>query len=110
MADTMSPDSPLEIRVTVTNKGAVAGIETVQLYVRDVSGEVVRPVKELKDFLRIELQTGESREISFTLSESQLRYHHSDLSIGSDPGEFRIYVGPNSRDTLEAAFHLLAQV
>ncbi|MNM02564.1 Periplasmic beta-glucosidase precursor [compost metagenome] len=110
MADTMSPDSPLEIRVTVTNKGAVAGTETVQLYVRDVSGEVVRPVKELKDFIRIELQTGESREISFTLSESQLRYHHSDLSIGSDPGEFRIYVGPNSRNTLEAAFHLLAQV
>ncbi|MEO3946473.1 glycoside hydrolase family 3 N-terminal domain-containing protein [Gorillibacterium sp. CAU 1737] len=106
-SDRMTKEEPLTVQVTVTNTGQRAGIETVQLYVRDLSGEVVRPVRELKAFTRLSLQPGESGTAVFTLHEEQLRYHHSDLSFTSDPGAFRLYAGPNSRDTQEVAFQLI---
>ncbi|KMM36846.1 glycoside hydrolase family 3 N-terminal domain-containing protein [Guptibacillus hwajinpoensis] len=96
----------LEVRVTVKNTG-VEGEEVVQLYVRDIAGDVVRPMKELKDFKKILLRRGEEKEVSFTLSEEQLRYHHSDLSFESDPGAFVAYVGSNSRDVIELPFQLV---
>ncbi|MDO7906911.1 beta-glucosidase BglX [Paenibacillus sp. JX-17] len=104
--DIMTGDEPLRLSVTVTNTGANAGEETVQLYVRDLSGDVVRPVKELKDYAKITLQPGESREVTFTLNEPQLRYYHADLSHRSDPGRFVVSVGPNSRDTADLPFQL----
>ncbi|MNI79662.1 Periplasmic beta-glucosidase precursor [compost metagenome] len=82
-------------------------METVQLYVRDVTGEVVRPMRELKDYLKLELAPGETGTATFTLCEAQLRYHHSDLSYRSDKGTFHVYVGPNSRDTQESNFKLV---
>lgn len=106
-ADTMTPDAPLTLTVRVTNTGAVAGVETVQLYVRDVSGEVVRPVKELKGFRQLELQPGESAVVAFELDERQLRYYHSDLSHASDAGAFVAMVGPNSRDVASLPFTLV---
>ncbi|AIQ46913.1 glycosyl hydrolase family 3 [Paenibacillus sp. FSL R7-0273] len=105
--DTLAADQPLEVKVTLTNTGSVTGTETVQLYVRDISGEVVRPVKELKAFRQIGLAPGESAEVAFRIGEEQLRYHHSDLSVVSDSGRFNVYVGPNSRDVLSAGFTLL---
>ncbi|WP_379152975.1 beta-glucosidase BglX [Paenibacillus sp. sgz5001063] len=106
-SDRMTADRPLEAKVTVTNTGSLAGTETVQLYIRDMSGETVRPVKELKDFRQIQLSPGESKEVVFHIEESQLRYHHSDLSYTSDPGQFTVYVGSSSRDTQSAMFRLL---
>ncbi len=102
----MTEKSPLTISVNVTNTGERAGIETVQLYVRDVSGEVVRPVRELKGFVRLELAPGERGTAVFTLNEEQLRYHHTDLSFKSDPGRFEVFVGRNSQDTLNDSFIL----
>ncbi|NIR00133.1 MAG: hypothetical protein GTN78_08000, partial [Gemmatimonadales bacterium] len=58
----------LAASVTVTNNGAVAAEEVVQLYVRDMVGSLTRPVKELKDFKRVRLEPGESTEVSFSLS------------------------------------------
>ncbi|MFC5531275.1 beta-glucosidase BglX [Cohnella yongneupensis] len=106
-SDTMTPDQSLSVSVRVTNTGAVAGEETVQLYVRDMSGEVVRPVKELKAFRKVALQPGESEEVVFELNESQLRYYHSDLSHASDAGAFLAFVGPNSRDNASLPFRLV---
>lgn len=106
-SDTMKDNQPLEVKVTVTNTGSRAGTETVQLYVRDISGEVVRPVKELKDFRQLELAPHESAEVAFRLEEQQLRYHHSDLTVASDSGQFNVYVGGSSRDVLSAGFRLL---
>lgn len=106
-SDTMTNNQPLEVKVTVTNTGSRAGTETVQLYVRDISGEVVRPVKELKDFRQLELAPHESAEVAFRLEEQQLRYHHSDLTVASDSGQFNVYVGGSSRDVLSAGFRLL---
>ncbi|WP_245363240.1 beta-glucosidase BglX [Cohnella thailandensis] len=105
-SDTMTPEQPLTIAVRVTNAGSVAGIETVQLYVRDISGEVVRPVKELKAFRQVTLQPGESQVVSFELREEQLRYYHSDLSHSSDAGAFHAFVGSSSRDNACLPFRL----
>jgi len=103
----MSAGQPLTIQVSVTNTGDRAGVETVQLYVRDVSGEVVRPMRELKGYMKLHLDAGESGTAAFTLTEEQLRYHHSDLSYRSDKGAFHVFVGPNSRDVQEGSFRLV---
>ncbi|WP_054956816.1 glycoside hydrolase family 3 N-terminal domain-containing protein [Paenibacillus dakarensis] len=103
----MSAEQPLKVSVTVTNTGTRTGIETVQLYIRDITGEVVRPLRELKGFEQIKLEPGESRTVTFTVSEEMLRYYHSDLSYSSDPGRFHVFVGPNSRDTLQGSFELV---
>ncbi|WP_239617636.1 beta-glucosidase BglX [Cohnella mopanensis] len=106
-SNVMTQDEPLKVTVTLTNTGSVAGVETVQLYVRDLSGEVVRPVKELKDFRKVALQPGESRKLEFEISESQLRYYHSDLVHDSDAGAFIAYIGPNSKRNTELPFKLV---
>lgn len=103
----ITANQPLQVSVNVTNTGDRAGIETVQLYIRDVAGEVVRPMRELKGFVRLELAPGESADAVFTITEEQLRYHHSDLTQASDPGTFQVFVGPNSRDTLVKSFRLV---
>ncbi|GGH10553.1 glycoside hydrolase family 3 N-terminal domain-containing protein [Paenibacillus segetis] len=103
---TMTEEQPLTIKVRVTNTGNRKGEELVQLYVRDLSGEVVRPVKELKAFRRIILEPGESQEVTFTLAEEQLRYHHSNLEFKSDSGDFFAFIGGNSRDVTELKFTL----
>ncbi|NGZ75986.1 glycoside hydrolase family 3 N-terminal domain-containing protein [Saccharibacillus alkalitolerans] len=106
-SDKMTPDSPIAISVNVTNTGSRAGTETVQLYVRDIAGDVVRPVRELKGFVKLDLAPGESGTAVFTLNEEQLRYHHSDLSFKSDPGRFDVFVGRSSADTLNGSFTLI---
>jgi beta-glucosidase len=104
--ETMTEDEPLDISIKLSNDGPVAGEEVVQLYIRDHSGEVIRPVKELKDFRKISLEPGETADVTFTLREDQLRYHHSDLHYMSDPGMFTVYIGRNSKDTKEHTFKL----
>lgn len=106
-AATMSASKPLTVSVTVENTGKLAGEEIVQLYVRDVAGEVVRPMKELKGFKKVALKPGEKVTVEFEINEEQLRYHHADLTFKSDPGKFIAFVGPNSRDTVEMAFELV---
>lgn len=104
--ETMTEEQSLDVSIQVTNDGPVAGEEVVQLYIRDHSGEVIRPVKELKDFKKISLEPGETADVSFTISEDQLRYHHSDLQYKSDSGTFTVYIGRNSKDVMEQTFKL----
>ncbi|WP_370295776.1 glycoside hydrolase family 3 N-terminal domain-containing protein [Rossellomorea marisflavi] len=101
--DVLIPGSSLSISVPVTNTGDQAGEEVVQLYIRDMAGEVVRPVKELKGFEKVALRPGEAKQVTFTIEEELLRYHHRSLEYKSDSGAFMVFVGPNSRDaqTLE---------
>jgi beta-glucosidase len=103
----MKAGESLTVQVKVTNTGERDGVETVQLYIRDVAAEVVRPLRELKGFEKLALAPGESGIATFTLTEEQLRYHHSDLSFTSDPGTFQVFVGSNCRDTLSGSFKLI---
>ncbi|GEK88462.1 beta-glucosidase [Alkalibacterium putridalgicola] len=92
----LKDDEALEVTVTVTNSGPVRGKEVVQLYVRDLIGEVVRPERELKGFEKITLDSGESTEVTFKLTRDMLSYVHSDLSVSADEGEFEVFAGGNS--------------
>ncbi|MDX9748808.1 MAG: glycoside hydrolase family 3 N-terminal domain-containing protein [Paludibacter sp.] len=102
----LTADGQLKASVTVTNSGAYDGVEIVQWYVRDLVGSVTRPVKELKGFNRIELKAGESKVVEFLLTSAQLAFYRKDMSFGTEPGDFKLFVGGNSRDVLEAPFVL----
>lgn len=93
--------------VTVTNTGSKTGKEVVQLYIRDLVGTSTRPVKELKGFQKIELKAGESKNVSFDITVDDLKYYNYDLKYVAEPGDFRVFIGGNSRDVKEANFKLL---
>ena len=96
----------VDVSVTVTNTGDVAGEEVVQLYIRDMSADISRPVKELKGFQKIRLEKGQSKIVSFRLSEKDLSYWNRDLKFKADAGTFKVFVGGNSRDVQEMSFEL----
>ncbi|WP_375179231.1 glycoside hydrolase family 3 N-terminal domain-containing protein [Enterococcus rotai] len=93
--------------VTIENQSERTGQETVQLYIRDQVGEVVRPVKELKGFEKVTIKAHEKKTVQFTISEELLRYVHSDQAFTSDAGTFDIMIGANSRDVQTTTFKLL---
>jgi beta-glucosidase len=96
----------LTISCTVKNTGSIAGEEVVQLYLRDIVGSVTRPVKELKGFQKIMLAPGESKDVQFTISTADLSFYKRDMTFGTEPGKFLVFVGGNSRDTKQAEFRL----
>ncbi|MEP7144642.1 MAG: glycoside hydrolase family 3 N-terminal domain-containing protein [Ferruginibacter sp.] len=98
----------LSAKILVTNTGNFDGEETVQLYIRDMVGSVVRPVKELKGFQKIFLKKGESKTVTFSLSAADLKFYNNELKYIYEPGDFKIFIGGNSRDVKEAAFQLAA--
>ncbi len=103
---TLMKDGKLIVSVELTNSGNYDGAEVVQLYLRDLVGTVTRPVKELKGFQKIFLKKGETRTVEFTLTEKDLRFYNGDLQLVSEPGDFKVFVGTNSANTVEAAFTL----
>ncbi len=105
-SNTLKPGGALTASVTVTNTGKTDGQEVVQLYIRDVVGSITRPVKELKGFQKIALKAGESRTVQFRITENDLKFYNYDLKFVAEPGEFRVFIGGNSRDVKEATFNL----
>lgn len=105
-ATSMTADGQIKVTVPVTNTGSRDADEVVQLYLHDVAASIARPVKELKDFARISLRAGETRNVTFTITADKLKFYNSELQYVCEPGEFQIMVGPNSRDTQTAGFTL----
>jgi beta-glucosidase len=101
---TITTAQPLIATITVTNTGKVDGIETVQLYIRDMVGSITRPVKELKGFQKVNLKAGESKEVNFRVTVDDLKFYNADLKYGVEPGDFKIFIGGNSEDVKEANF------
>jgi len=97
----------LHVNVKVTNNGNFDGEEVIQLYVQDLVGSITRPVKELKAFQKIFLKKGESRNVQFTITNNDLKFYNSELKFDSEPGDFKVYTGTNSKDVKEASFTLL---
>ena len=88
----------LKISVNITNSGNYDGEEVVQLYIRDLFGKVVRPVKELKRFQKVFIKKGESKTVTFNLTPNDLKFYDDELNFDWEGGEFDIMVGTNSRD------------
>ncbi len=92
--------------ITVKNVGKYDGEEVVQLYMRDMVGKLVRPVKELIDFKKIMLRQGEEKTVSFEIDANKLGYYYEKKWI-CEPGDFVLFVGGNSRDTISTDIEII---
>lgn len=88
----------LKISLTIKNTGQYAGEETVQLYIRDLVSQPLRPVKELKDFKKVFLQPGESKKVTFTIDRNMLYFYNDNLEYVTQPGDFQVMIGSASDD------------
>jgi beta-glucosidase len=104
---TMRKDDAIQASVIITNIGSMSGEEVVQLYLQDLYGSVVRPVKELKGFKKIHLNPGESEKVTFSITEEDLMYYTTGTSYKAEEGEFKVYIGTNSKEVKEAAFEFI---
>ena len=102
----MTTAQTIRATVTVTNAGNYDGEEVVQMYIFDPVASVTQPVKKLKGFQKIFLKKGESKQITFTIGIDELKFFNSDLKYIAEPGDFKVYIGGNSRDVKAADFKL----
>ena len=100
-------EETLTVEAVVTNDGDVAADEVAQLYVRDLVGDVTRPVRELKGFQRLRLNPRESRTVSFELGAADLAFHGQDMTLITEPGQFHVWIGGSSDTDLRAEFALV---
>ena len=96
----------LTVSAEVANTGDVAADEVVQLYVRDLVGNVTRPVRELKGFRRVRLAPGEARRIAFELEADDLAFYGRNNTLIVEPGEFHVWIGGSSNAGLRGEFRL----
>jgi beta-glucosidase len=97
----------MTIRVDIANRGGMAAEEVVQLYVRDLVGNVTRPVRELKGFKRIRLHAGQTVTVELALHSEELAFFGRDNRLITEPGDFHLWVGGSSEAQLGAAFRLV---
>jgi len=91
-----SPKETIVISLRVKNTGKTSGDEVVQLYVRDEVASLPRPVKELKDFVRITLAPDKSKTITFHMQPAHLAYYDENLELMIEPGKFKVMLGSSS--------------
>jgi Glycosyl hydrolase family 3 C terminal domain. len=94
----------LTVSVTIKNTGKRKGIETAQLYIRQLVGTFTRPVRELKGFQKVELDAGEAKTITFKIGKDELATLDKNFKSIVEAGEFEVYVGSDSEARLKAAF------
>ena len=109
-AQRISATGKLTASVEVENVGKRSGDEVVQLYIRDVAASMTRPVKELKGFQRITLQPGEKKRVEFLLTTEELGFWNREMLFAVEPGQFKVMVGANSEDLIEATFEVEKQL
>jgi beta-glucosidase len=95
----------LIISASIKNIGNYPAEEIAQLYIRDLAGSIVRPVKELKGFRRVSLEPGEEKNIEFVLIPKDLEFHNGKEWV-IEPGKFHVWIGGSSKATLMSEFEL----
>ena len=106
-ANTMKSGESIIASVKVKNTGKYKAKETVQMYVQDLFGSVVRPVKELRGFEKIELLPNEEKTVEFEITESTLAFVGADCIRKAEKGKFRIFIGGSSEIEPFAEFELI---
>jgi beta-glucosidase len=96
----------VQVSVEVTNAGNYDGREVVQLYIHDETASLARPLKELKGFELIDLKIGETKTVTFTLTDKELGFFDNNGNYLVEAGTFKILVGGNSDKGLESHFEL----
>lgn len=107
--DELMPGEEIEASVTIKNTGKREGTETVQLYLRDVTGSTARPVKQLKGLKRVTLQPGEEAKVAFYIGEDRLKFFQKPGLWDSEAGAFLVFIGTDSRTEHSAPFWLKKQ-
>ena len=99
-------DAEIQVACNITNGGNRPVVETAQLYIRDRVATLSRPVRELKDFRKVELAAGETKTVTFTLKRSQLEFVGVDLTPTVEPGEFDVWIAASAQVGEPARFTL----
>ncbi|MBD9614222.1 beta-glucosidase BglX [Pseudomonas sp. PDM02] len=104
---TLNKTGKLDASVMVKNTGKRDGETVVQLYIQDVTGSMIRPLKELKNFQKITLKAGEQKVVHFTITEDDLKFFNAQLKYAAEPGKFNVQIGLDSQDVTQQSFELL---
>jgi len=105
-SEEIKEDGQITANISLTNTGKVAGKEVVQLYLRDLVSSTTRPVKELKAFEMVELQPGETKNVTFSITNDMLEFYNANKEWTSEEGNFEVMIGGNSKDVKTGTFHL----
>ncbi len=100
----MTKNNKITVKIKVKNNSAIPGKEVIQLYIQDLVGSVVRPIKELKAFKKLYFRAFEEKEITFEITKNMLKFWNENLEYDAEDGEFKVFVGPNSENTKEEIF------
>ncbi|MHC8385912.1 beta-glucosidase BglX [Pseudomonas sp. LB3P14] len=104
---TLNKTGKLDASVMLKNTGKRDGETVVQLYIQDVTGSMIRPLKELKNFQKIMLKAGEQKVVHFTITEDDLKFFNAQLKYAAEPGKFNVEIGLDSQDVTQQSFELL---
>lgn len=105
-SDILKMGESIKVYAQLSNHGRMAGVEIVQLYVRDWFGSITRPIKELKGFQRLHLYPGETKDVSFEIHTDDLAFYNRKMEKKAEPGKFEVWIGGDSKTTLSAIFHI----
>ena len=106
---TFAVGETLTVSADVTNRGDVAAEEVVQLYVRDLVGNVTRPVRELKGFKRVAIDAGQTVRVEFRLDADDLAFYGQRNTLIVEPGDFHVWIGGSSTAELRGEFRLTSE-
>jgi len=100
-------DESLKVCARIKNTSTRAGTEVAQLYIRDLTASVTRPVRELKGFKRLDLKASEEKEIIFEIPAHELGFIGLENRFVVEPGRFKLWIGTDSTSGLEGVFELI---
>ncbi len=104
-AKTLHKNGKIKVSVDVKNNSTVDGKEVVQLYIRDLIASATRPVRELKGFELTEIKAGQTKTVTFTITEKTIEFYSARKIWEAEPGDFQLFVGGSSMATLQADFN-----
>lgn len=97
----------LDVSVEVKNQSRRSGETVVQLYLRDITASISRPLKELKGFEKVMLAPGETRTVTFRIEPSMLAFYDQQARLTTEPGMFDVMIGLDSENLQQTRFELL---
>lgn len=104
--NTLTVKDSLIVTLSVSNAGSRSGIETIQLYVQDVTASLVRPVRELKAFAQVELKAGETKTVRFAVAVSELGFYNNEGIYVIEPGAFNLWVAQDAAGGMKQSFEI----
>lgn len=102
----LGSEDVLAVSAVIKNTGSHAGAEVVQMYIRDLVGSVTRPVRELKGFQKVSIEPGQDYVVRFDIPVCNLGFTGLDMNYTVEPGDFKVWIGPDSSSGLEGNFKI----